>query len=52
MSTRGWVTVNVYWLIQKGLEEVRLVPPIGTKQTIEFSRESVGIFQINYKGQK
>ena len=33
-STRGWVTVNVFWLIQKGLEEVRLVPP-DTKQTIE-----------------
>ena len=27
MSTRGWVTVNVYWLVNRGPEEVKLVPP-------------------------
>ena len=27
MSTRGWVTVNVYWLINRGPEEIKLVPP-------------------------
>ena len=26
-STRGWVTVNVFWLVHKGPEEVKLVPP-------------------------
>ena len=32
MSTRGWVTVNVFWLVNKGLEEVRLVPPDVTQK--------------------
>ena len=26
-STRGWVTVNVFWLVHKGPEVVKLVPP-------------------------
>ena len=27
MSTRGWVTVNVFWVVHRGLDEVRLIPP-------------------------
>ena len=27
MSTRGWVTVNVFWVVTRGQDEFRLVPP-------------------------
>lgn len=27
MSTRGWVTVNVFWLVTKGQEDIKLVSP-------------------------
>ena len=27
MSTRGWVTVNVFWLVTKGHEDIKLVSP-------------------------
>ena len=27
MSTRGWVTVNIYWVITRGQDEFRIVPP-------------------------
>ena len=34
-STRGWVTVNVFWLTFKGPEEVRLVPPSDLSHQLE-----------------
>ena len=27
MSTRGWVTVNICWVITRGQDEFRIVPP-------------------------
>ena len=26
MSTRGWVTVNIYWVVSRGQDEYRILP--------------------------